>query len=63
MYTTLIGSSAVEPVSVPKIENMQGSNSCKKFLVRFRKKNKLKAARVSRTAFRKGKTIYKKYLG
>ena len=38
MYRTLIESSVVEPVSVPNIENTQVSNSCKKFLVRFRKK-------------------------
>ena len=38
MYTTVIGSSGVEHVLVPKTENTQGSNSCKKFLVRFRKK-------------------------
>ena len=60
MYTTLIGSSGVEHVLVPKTENTQGSNSCKKFLVIFRKKGKFKAARVStsfRTNFRKGKKV------
>ena len=62
IYTTLIGSSGVEPVSVRKIENTQGSNSCKKLLVRFRQKSKFKAARAStssRTAFRKGKKVWK----
>ena len=62
MYTTLIGSSGVEPVSVPKIKNSQGSNSCKKLLLIFRKKSKFKAARVStssRTAFRKGNKFKK----
>ena len=62
MYTTLIGSSGAEPVSVPKIKMAQGSNSCKELLIIFRKKSKFKAAQVltsSRTAFRKGKKVEK----
>ena len=60
MYTTPTDSSGVEPVSVPNIENTQVSKSCKKFLVRFRKKSEFKAVRVStsfQTAFRKGKRV------
>ena len=64
MYTTLIESPGVEPVSVPNMENTQVSNSCKKFLVKFSEKTKFKAVGVStssRTDFRKGKK-YRKYL-
>ena len=62
VYATIIGSSGVQLVSVPKTGNTQGSNSCRKLLVRFRKKSKFKAARVStssRTAFRKGNKFKK----